>query len=171
MAAEPRASRARAIDEICQEAATAAGVPGVYRAVIAADVLEPLPQGLGEAQWCAIRNGAPSCSGEDIVFPDARSLRGYDGQGPQHALTSDEHGAESNLDSRCFTGIRVGSDDGLADHSCNTWSSRSADMVVGLGVVTKADRGPFGGWTLGGYGSCADVEAPLLCIEIQGCAP
>lgn len=157
--AQTQDTRKAYADGICQQAALAAGLLGQYQAVLAVDGPDALPSMLGSGAWCAVHDGTPDCTGEGLVFPDAASF----GNGPQHALTTDQLGNATNPSMKFLSGVGVGPDDGVTSLTCNAWSSVDESAgFAGVGMVAMPSAA-FGSWLTGGE-HCNEVERPLLCI-------
>lgn len=155
--------RAVFVDNVCQRAAVDAGLRGRYRTVLAIHGPNAVPDLGGYGAWCAIQSGAPSCTGDAVIFPSADA---FTSAGPSHALTTDQEGASSNPDSTFLSGVTVGHDDGLASSTCTLWTSAAAGAEAGVGTVEPAAAHPFATWTTAASEPCDEVELPLLCVQV-----
>lgn len=160
---EAQANRKAFADAICQRSAAGAALCGTYRAVLAVDGVEILPSDLGPGPWCAIQNGAPACTGDNVIFATRASLGAS--AGPDHALTRDQAGNATNPTSTFLSGLGVGSDDGTSIVSCQAWSTLDAEAGFAGVATLKPAPNVFGDWYTGAGESCATVEQPLLCVQ------
>ena len=166
-AAYAPADRRAYADQLCQQSAVAVGLRGVYRSVLATTSAYEIVPALGEGSWCAVRDGAPHCVGDDVIFASAPSL-----EDPDHGLFSDQFGNATNPSGVFFAGVAPGSDDGPTTVNCEAWSSLDPVARPAVGQLDGASKGPWGSWysaNVADRGTCATAEQPLLCIETAPC--
>jgi len=166
-AAYAPADRRAYADQLCQQSAVAVGLRGVYRSVLATTSAYDIVPSLGEGSWCAIRDGAPHCVGDDVIFASAPSL-----EDPDHGLFSDQFGNATNPSGVFFAGVAPGSDDGPTTVNCEAWSALDPVARPAVGQLDGAPKGAWGSWysaNVADRGTCATAEQPLLCIETAPC--
>jgi len=137
-----------AADQYCQSSASAAGLPGIYRAWLSDGTENAIDRITGDGPWYTTGGG--------VAFDSKLDLRGP----PRSSLLS-EHGG-SSVDPG-MSGAWTGTDaDGLATgEDCEGWTNATADALATTGTAHAFD--PW--WGGGDSPLSCNAKAALICFQ------
>ncbi len=138
-----------AADMHCQSSASAAGLPGLYRAWLSDGTANASDRITGDGPWYTTGNELAFSSKVDLrERPSRRSS-------PSTAATSSAPGASGAWTGTDANGVATGED-------CEGWTNATADALATTGTALAVDTG----WGGGDSPLRCNAKAALICFEV-----
>jgi hypothetical protein len=144
------ASAHEVADEICNDAATAGGLAGTYRAWLSTGDTDAIDHVVGDGPWFSTYSRSLE------LFPNAAALKGT----PRSDSWGDEYGDYVSYTQAAWTGTALG---GRRSNNCANWTNGTNDGEAVVGYpADEAER-----WTDGSSRACSS-SAALICLSASG---
>jgi hypothetical protein len=135
-------------DKVCQQAADAAGLGGVWKAFLTVSRQDAASRFQSKGPWLEVGSQA-------LLFPNRKSLHAE----PDTRITRNQFGEEVTP-ATYWTGSQGAGGKGFGVATCNDWTTSEGWVQGRQGVTGARDRA----WVKGAKNSCA-ATAALLCLE------